>query len=117
MINHGPRLRYVTAAIASRSSHLQSAATGGSYAPRVHVPKLTKARSHLTPGSARTTMTALQVTRSTSGELSARYATSDRETIGVRRETNLRQPEQRLVRFARGTEAVAIPDQEGSSWR
>jgi hypothetical protein len=56
-------------------------------------------------------MTALQVTRSTSGELSALYATSDRETIGVRRETNLRQPEQRLVRFARGTEAVAIPDQ------
>ena len=37
------------------------------------------------------------------------YATSDRETIGVRRETNLRQPEQRLVRFARGTEAVRYP--------
>jgi hypothetical protein len=48
VINHGPRLRYVTAAIASRSSHLQSPATGGPYAPRVHVPKLTEERE-ITP--------------------------------------------------------------------
>jgi hypothetical protein len=47
VINHRPRLRYVTAVIASRSSHLQSPATGGSYAPRVHVPKLNQ--SEITP--------------------------------------------------------------------
>ena len=34
----------VTAAIVSRSSHLQSPATGGSYAPRVHMIKLTDER-------------------------------------------------------------------------
>ena len=48
MINHRPRLRYVTAAIASRSSHLQSPATRGSYAPRVRMIKLTEERE-ITP--------------------------------------------------------------------
>ena len=38
----------VTAAIVSRSSHLQSPAIGGSYAPRVHMIKLTEARE-ITP--------------------------------------------------------------------
>ena len=48
MINHGPPLQYVTAAIASRSSHLQSPATGGSYAQRVRMIKLTEERE-ITP--------------------------------------------------------------------
>jgi hypothetical protein len=42
---HGPRLPYVTPAIATRSSH---PATGGSHAPRVHMIKLTEARE-ITP--------------------------------------------------------------------
>jgi hypothetical protein len=39
---------YVTVAIASRSSHLQSPATGGSYARSVHMTKLTEERE-ITP--------------------------------------------------------------------
>ena len=47
---------------------------------------------------------------STSNKISFSMALSHlrSETIGVRRETNLRQAEPRLVRFARGTEAVGV---------
>jgi hypothetical protein len=49
VINYGPRLRCVTAAIShSRSAHLQSTATGGSAAPRVHLIELTEERK-ITP--------------------------------------------------------------------
>jgi hypothetical protein len=41
-----PRAEVKPAAIASRSLHLHSPAAGGSYAPRVHMLKLTEARDH-----------------------------------------------------------------------